>query len=247
LVIGMSSDERTGQRRFSVASEVFARVPEYRRAVVVAVKRGAPDRAAIQAGLDAAVRARGAEEREVTDVAGVQQWRRAFRAMGLDPTKTRPAVEALIRRARAGTIASLGAPPIDAGTIVTLLASVPVGVHVLDDVREDLALDFATGVESFVNFQGEREHVSAGELVWRAGSSVLTRRWVHKQGRVGSVTDESAVFAVNLDLLGEDDPQAAVELLTRWLAAAGIVACDTLVLSASTPSLTIALPQAPGT
>lgn len=230
------------ERRFSVAAGVFEAVPDYRRAIVVGRRAHAADDESIREALAAASAMRDAEPCTVTDVPTVRRWRRAYRAVGLDPTKARPAVEALIRRARGGGAPSLGRAPIDVGTIVTLLAGVPVGVHVLDDIVADVTLDFATGEESFVTFAGDREHPAPGELVWRAGDAVLARRWVHKQGLVGSVSDDSAVFAVNLDLLGDDDLDAARELLVRWLGVAGIVVSGGVVLDRAHRSGTIADP-----
>jgi DNA/RNA-binding domain of Phe-tRNA-synthetase-like protein len=230
-------------RRFSVAPELFELVPDYRRAVVAGPRKRAPDIAAIALGLRQANAMRRDEQGAVTDIPAVARWRRAYRAVGLDPTKTRPAVEALIRRARSDGVSSLGIAPIDAGTIVTLMAAVPVGVHVLDEIADGLTLDFAKGNERFVSLQGEREQPLAGEPVWRAGETILTRRWVHKQGALGSVDAASTLFAVNLDLLEGDDLDAVVELSRGWLASAGIDADATVVLSRERPTGTIALPR----
>jgi len=188
-----------------------------------------------------------ADHRAVTEIPTVQRWRRAYRAVGLNPTKTRPAVEAAIRRARRDGTSSLGLAAIDAGVIVTLLAGVPVGVHVLDHLDGDLTLGFAQGGENFTTLQGEREHPEAGELIWTAGHAVLTRRWVHKQGLVGSVTEQAAAFAVNLDLLGDDDLDAGRALLEGWLRVAGIVVDEVLVLDRQTPAAEAALPAGAAT
>lgn len=222
-------------RRFVISSELLAKVPDYRRAVLLGRRTCRPDVASILEGLQAATVAWHADQRAVTEIPTVERWRRAYRAVGLNPTKTRPAVEAAIRRARRDGASSLGIPAIDAGTIATLMAPAPVGVHVLDDVVGDLTLGFATGEESFTTLQGEREDPAVGELIWRAGAAVLTRRWVHKQGALGSVSDRSEQFAVNLDLLGGDDLEAGTKLLERWLRVAGVAVEQVLVLDGQTP------------
>jgi DNA/RNA-binding domain of Phe-tRNA-synthetase-like protein len=224
------------RRCFSLSRQLVQTVPDYRRAILLGRRGRTPDQPAILEGLEVATLIWRADEREVTEVPTVERWRRAYRAVGLNPTKTRPAVEAAIRRARRDGAASLGIPAIDAGTIVTLTAPAPVGVHVLDDVAGDLVLGFATGEESFTTLQGERDDPPAGELVWRAGNGVLTRRWVHKQGALGSVTEHSEHFAVNLDLLGDDDLDAGKELLESWLRVAGILVEEVLVLDRETPT-----------
>jgi DNA/RNA-binding domain of Phe-tRNA-synthetase-like protein len=234
------------RRRVSVATAVFEKVPDYRRAILVGCKAWSANTEAIAEGLSAAASMRRSEHCAVTDIPTIQRWRRAYRALGLNPTKTRPAVEAIIRRARGDGAPLLGKALIDAGTIATLSAGVPVGLHVLDDIEGDLALDFAKGDESFVTLQGDRGQPLPGELVWRSESEVLTRRWVHKQGAVGSVTDESTSFAVNLDLLGDDDVVAASEILIRWLGVAGIAVSDVVVLDRARPTRLITVPGCPG-
>jgi DNA/RNA-binding domain of Phe-tRNA-synthetase-like protein len=211
-----------GELHLSIAPEVFASVPDYRRAVLVGRRERNADIEALERGLAAANDPWRSLAEDVTDVPAVARWRKAYRAVGLNPTKTRPAVEALIRRAKAGGVSSLGRPAVDAGTIATLLAAVPIGVHVLDDVGDDLTLAPAVGNETFTAFDGSVEHPEPGEIVWRSGGDVLTRRWVHKQGAAGSVTDASRTFAVNIDLLGDDDLGRSVEVVTKWLGAAGI-------------------------
>ena len=114
-----------GELSLNVAPELFERVPDYRRAVLVGRRERDADTHALERGLYAANEQWQSHTDEVTDVSAVARWRKAYRAVGLNPTKTRPAVEALIRRAKAGGVASLGRPAIDAGTIATLIAQVP--------------------------------------------------------------------------------------------------------------------------
>jgi DNA/RNA-binding domain of Phe-tRNA-synthetase-like protein len=224
-----------GMVRVSIAPTVFERVPDYRRAVLIGVKRAEENCAAIERELEAACEHWSACESAVTDLAPVAAWRRAFRAVGLNPTRTRPAVEALIRRAQAGSLGSLGNCAIDAGTLITLEEQVPVGLHVLDQVVDELMLAPASGNERFVTFAGEPEPPEPGELVWRSGEQVLTRRWVHKQGSFGSVTATSSCFAANVDALGGDDLARAVDRTKAVLRLAGIVPLDETVLDSGHP------------
>jgi DNA/RNA-binding domain of Phe-tRNA-synthetase-like protein len=118
--------------------------------------------------------------------------------------------------------------------IVTLLTGAPVGVHVVDGVEDTWSSVSPTATRAFVTLQGDREQIPRGELIWRAGDTVLTRRWVHKQGAAGSVTEASVLFAINVDFLGDDDVDAAVELLTDWLGVAGILVSDVVTLDRAT-------------
>ena len=92
-------------------------------------------------GLDAAVRAAEEEVRELyagrnpSEIPGLAPARRLFRSIGVDPTRMRPASEALVRR----TLRGAGLPEInsavDAANLVSLRFMVPIGLYDRDRVR----------------------------------------------------------------------------------------------------------------
>lgn len=191
---------------FRIDEVVFDDVPSYRRHVVIAVAPpGVPElpAAALEAAIAQSARA-FAEVECISLDPSVTRWRAAFKAVGLNPSKTRPAVEALLRRAVRGDRLSLGNAFVDAGTMVSLGGRVPVGVHALDHLMGDLVLGPAQGDETFATFSGEVERPEPGEIVYRNGQTVLTRRWVWRQSPVGSVSEDSQLLAINIDLLEDD-------------------------------------------
>ncbi|HST33665.1 MAG TPA: phenylalanine--tRNA ligase beta subunit-related protein [Solirubrobacteraceae bacterium] len=225
---------------------VFERVPDYRRAVIAGVRTHAPDTAAIRDGLSAAARKWQSQATgEIVTVPSVQRWRKAYRRVGLNPTRTRPALEALARRARSGKMGSFGDACVDIGAIVSLLCLVPVGMHTVDGVSSTLALTRAIGHETFRTFSGDVEHPAPGELVWVSGEQVLTRHWVHQQGAVGSVNERSATFTVNLDLLAEDTLAATQRAMVDWLELAGISVTSVSVFDRGRPAGRVRLSSPP--
>ena len=88
-----------------VAAEVLALRPDYAALLIVAegLLPGPSDQASGALLADAEDRARkhlgGVRPEELPQVA---QWREAFRAFGAKPQRTRPSVEALLRRVEAG-------------------------------------------------------------------------------------------------------------------------------------------------
>jgi DNA/RNA-binding domain of Phe-tRNA-synthetase-like protein len=223
----------------SVDDYVFQRVPDYRRAVIVGTKTHEPDKGLIGRVLSEACERWRAQTIPTSSLLPVQRWRKAYRRVGLNPTRTRPAVEALIRRACSGEMVSFGDACIDVGAIVTLTCVIPVGMHAIDDVRDDIRLSPASGKEVFVTFAGEHESPHEGEVIWHAGDQVLTRGWVHRQGVVGSVTKRSSLFAVNLDVIADDDLDAAITSMGDWLGAAGVSVTCIAVLDRGSPSATV--------
>jgi DNA/RNA-binding domain of Phe-tRNA-synthetase-like protein len=151
-------------------------------------------------------------------------WREAYRAFGAKPQRTRPSVEALLRR-----LDPDGLPRIDRITDVYNAVSV---AHLLPLGGEDRAayvgpprLVRADGTEPFDTTAGGGtvvEHPDAGEVVWRDDAGVTCRRWNWRQGVRTRITTgtTSALFILDvLDPLTDDDASAAADALTEGLLA----------------------------
>jgi DNA/RNA-binding domain of Phe-tRNA-synthetase-like protein len=151
-------------------------------------------------------------------------WREAYRAFGAKPQRTRPSVEALLRRLQPG-----GLPRIDRITDVYNAVSI---AHQLPLGGEDRAayagsprLVRAAGDELFdTTAEGEPvvEHPEPGEVVWRDQLGVTCRRWNWRQGARTRITTgtSSAVFVLDaLDPLTDEEVQAAADALTDGLRA----------------------------
>ena len=151
-------------------------------------------------------------------------WREAYRSFGAKPQRTRPSVEALLRR-----LDPDGLPRIDRITDVYNAVSI---AHLLPLGGEDRAaytgsprLVRADGSEPFDTTAGGEpvvEHPDAGEVVWRDDAGVTCRRWNWRQcSRTRITTDTiSAVFILDaLDPLTDDAVQAAADALTDGLLA----------------------------
>jgi DNA/RNA-binding domain of Phe-tRNA-synthetase-like protein len=172
-----------------------------------------------------------AEQRAITVLAGrppeevehVAQWREAYRAFGAKPQRTRPSVDALLRRLDGGL------PRVDRLTDVYNAISI---AHLLPVGGEDYAhyvgaprLVRATGDEPFETTRdGEPavEHPEAGEVVWRDDAGVTCRRWNWRQCTRTRLTNSTtqAVFVLDgLGALGQDGMAAAaaelIEALSR--------------------------------
>ncbi|WP_242883053.1 B3/B4 domain-containing protein [Actinomadura litoris] len=111
----------------------------------------------------------------------VEAWREAYRAFGAKPQRTRPSVDALLRRADA--LPSINRV-VDAYNAVSVEYALPIGGEDLDAYRGPARLVRATGDEPFdVITSGEPavEHPSPGEVVWRDDEGVTCRRWNWRQ------------------------------------------------------------------
>jgi DNA/RNA-binding domain of Phe-tRNA-synthetase-like protein len=211
----------------SVDAAVFELRPDYRALLLTADGlRGGPSDEVSDHVLGAAeVTARQLlAGRSAEQLPHPAAWREAYRAFGAKPQRTRPSVEALLRR-----IDPDGLPRIDRTTDVYNAVSV---AHLLPLGGEDRAayvgpprLVHADGSEQFDTTAGGEpalEHPEPGEVVWRDDAGVTCRRWNWRQGTRTRITPAttSAVFILDaLDPLPDEELQAAADALTDALLA----------------------------
>ncbi|MGW2306944.1 B3/B4 domain-containing protein [Actinomadura luteofluorescens] len=111
----------------------------------------------------------------------VEAWRAAYRAFGAKPQRTRPSVDALLRRADA--LPSINRV-VDAYNAVSVEYALPIGGEDLDAYRGPARLVRATGDEPFDVIAGGEpavEHPNPREVVWRDDQGVACRRWNWRQ------------------------------------------------------------------
>lgn len=121
----------------------------------------------------------------------VVAWREAYRAFGAKPQRTRPSVDALLRRADALPAIN---KVVDAYNAISVQYRLPVGGEDLDAYQGPARLVRATGDEPFDVIAGGEpavEHPSAGEVVWRDDKGVTCRRWNWRQCVRTRVTESS--------------------------------------------------------
>jgi DNA/RNA-binding domain of Phe-tRNA-synthetase-like protein len=199
-----------------VAPEVLELRLDYRVLVIVAegLQPGLPDQISLGLLAQAEARARIAlDGRAPEDVLQVADWRAAYRAFGAKPQRTRPSVEALLRRL------DTGLPRIDrltdAYNAVSVANLVPVGGEDLDQYQGPARLVRATGDEDFGTVaHGEPtvEHPQPGEVIWRDDAGVTCRQWNWRQCRRTRITSATtnAVFIIDgLASLGHNGLAAA--------------------------------------
>jgi DNA/RNA-binding domain of Phe-tRNA-synthetase-like protein len=225
--IGSPADPAEWLSSATIDAAVFDLRPDYRALLLTAdgLRGGLSDATSERVLADAEATARGL-------LAGQQPellphpaaWREAYRAFGAKPQRTRPSVEALLRR-----VDPDGLPRIDRITDVYNAVSI---AHLLPIGGEDRAayagpprLVRADGEERFDTTAGGEpviEHPDAGEVVWRDDTGVTCRRWNWRQGTRTRITTTttSALFVLDaLDPLTDAEVHAAADALTHALLA----------------------------
>jgi DNA/RNA-binding domain of Phe-tRNA-synthetase-like protein len=185
-----------------VAPEIWALQPGYAALLVVAqdLRPGPTDEASdalLTAAEDRARKHLGGSRQELAEVA---EWREAFRAFGAKPQRTRPSVEALLRRVETGL------PRIDritdAYNAVSIGCLLPVGGEDLARYAGPARLVRAAGDEDFDTSAGGQpvvEHPEPGEVIWRDDRGVTCRRWNWRQCIRTRITSSTASAMFVLD------------------------------------------------
>jgi DNA/RNA-binding domain of Phe-tRNA-synthetase-like protein len=200
----------------SVAPDVLELRPDYRVLMMVAegLDPGSPDEISDELLSRAEIRARIALDGQAPeDVPQVADWRAAYRAFGAKPQRTRPSVEALLRRLDAGL------PRIDritdAYNAVSIANLVPVGGEDLDQYQGPARLVRAAGDEDFdtvAHGDPAVDHPKPGEVIWRDDAGVTCRQWNWRQCTRTRITPATtnAVFIIDgLAALGRNGLTAA--------------------------------------
>src|SRR5262252_5705075 len=222
---GRGGEARMWLDEAQVAAEVRALRPDYAALLIVAegLHPGPSDAASDALLVAAEDRARkhlgGSRPEELPEVA---EWREAFRAFGAKPQRTRPSVEALLRRVDAGL------PRIDritdAYNAVSIASLLPVGGEDLARYTGPARLVRAAGDEDFdtsADGQPVVEHPDPGEVIWRDDRGVTCRRWNWRQcvrTRITSSTTSAMFVLDGLAALGTDGLRTAEAELTGSLA-----------------------------
>jgi len=188
---------------YSIAPEVFNTFPTYIRGVVLAVDVANSDSPAELVRLlrdeEKSIQQRITME-DLISHPRVAAWREAFRSLGIKPSEYRASIEAMARRIlRNNELPSINAL-VDIGNILSLRHLVPTGGHALDDIRGNVELKRASGMEDFIPFGSqELEHPDPGEYVFVEGNTVLTRRWSWRQANHSMTLLSTKIIEFNVD------------------------------------------------
>ncbi|MCG6920601.1 MAG: hypothetical protein LJF15_05880 [Acidobacteria bacterium] len=121
------------------------------------------------------------------EVPGVAAARSLYKAVGLDPTKTRPSNEALLRRALKGETLYRISTLVDALNLSSLREQLPFGLYDLDRVTPPIELRRGEAGEGYVGIRKGPVNV--------AGRPVL----VDARGPFGNPTSDSARTMIRLE------------------------------------------------
>jgi DNA/RNA-binding domain of Phe-tRNA-synthetase-like protein len=94
------------------------------------------------------------ENKNVTELPGVQEWRHIFKITGKDPNRYRPSVEALYRRVKKQNFLHPIQSAIDVNNLFSLQYEVPIGIYDTDKLSGPITLRIGQANEEYLGLNG---------------------------------------------------------------------------------------------
>jgi DNA/RNA-binding domain of Phe-tRNA-synthetase-like protein len=210
---------------FQYHPEILDRFPQIVGGVILArgMKNGPTPEALQEVYFDEqqAVIAR-IESTPLSELESLAAWRSAFRAFGVNPTKYRSAIEALLRRlTKKGDIPSINMV-VDLVNMISIRHQMPVAAFDTRALNGAVTVGFAKGIERYKSLgQNEVQHPEAGEVIFADETDlVIARRWCWRQSDESATRPDTsdAIFTVETQHPGgRADVEAALDDLLTLL------------------------------
>lgn len=94
------------------------------------------------------------ENKNVTELPGVQEWRSIFKKTGKDPNRYRPSVEALYRRVKKQNFLHAVQSAIDVNNLFSLQYEVPIGIYDLEKLSGSITIRIGQENEEYIGLNG---------------------------------------------------------------------------------------------
>lgn len=230
--------------RFEYAPEIAAQYPRICGGVLAATAlRGGPSQTALLDEYRAEQAATIARigDTPLSELPSLAAWRQAFRTFGVNPTKTRSATEALLRRlTKQGDIPSINRL-VDIGNLVSIRYALPVAVFDTRAVVGAVRVHESDGTERFRELGSDEVlHPVPGEVIFSDHEKmVIARRWCWRQSAESAAREDTTRALVTVEAQhehGRADIEAAVADLTALLQRYAGATITSAVLDADTPT-----------
>ncbi|PLR79672.1 hypothetical protein CVD25_00690 [Bacillus canaveralius] len=94
------------------------------------------------------------ENKNVTDLEGIQEWRQIFKKTGIDPNRYRPSAEALYRRIKKQNYINSVNSAIDLNNFCSLEYQVPIGIYDRNLLSGDISIRLGGKGEEYFGLNG---------------------------------------------------------------------------------------------
>ena len=157
----------------------------------------------------------------------VRAYRDFYWRIGIDPTKTRPSSEALVRRALRGRWPRIN-PVVDAGNIASARYMVPIGLYDVERFRPPARITLTRGGEVFHPIGGGEEELKPGVPVMADSRGIIMHLYPHRDSVETMIRPETRcilILAAGVPGVSPETLKAAVAEVQRLLGLLGWNKC----------------------
>jgi DNA/RNA-binding domain of Phe-tRNA-synthetase-like protein len=94
------------------------------------------------------------EDKNITELQGIKEWRHIFKTTGKDPNRYRPSVEALYRRVKKKNFIEPVQSAIDINNFFSLQYQIPIGIYDTSKLAGDVSIRIGTATEEYTGLNG---------------------------------------------------------------------------------------------
>lgn len=160
----------------------------------------------------------------------VRKYRDFFWRIGIDPTKIRPASEALIRRVLQGRALPRINTAVDAYNLASMKENIAIGSFDLEKLLLPLEMRFAVSGEEFLGIGMERPKVLSGKEIVISDSERLVAIYPYRDADFSKVTTETEhILSISCGVPGielqrlSDAAKTTIEYITRFCGGTGSI------------------------
>lgn len=113
----------------------------------------------------------------------IRAYRDFYWRIGIDPTKTRPSSEALVRRVLRTSFPRIS-PLVDAGNIASVKTLIPIGLYDMRFVTPPLRITLSHGGEVFQPIGGRDEKLDKGVPILVDSQGIVLHLYPHRDSRI---------------------------------------------------------------
>ncbi|MET1128447.1 MAG: phenylalanine--tRNA ligase beta subunit-related protein [Thermoproteota archaeon] len=160
----------------------------------------------------------------------VRAYRDFYWRIGIDPTKTRPSSEALVRRALRGRWPKIS-PLVDAGNIASARYMVPIGLYDADKFKPPARIAISQGGERFRPIGGGEEVLKRGVPILVDARGVVMHVYPHRDSVDTMIRDDTSkvlIVAAGVPGIDKDRLTAAVREVQQLYALLGWESCSSI-------------------
>lgn len=163
-------------------------------------------------------------------------YRDFFWRIGIDPTKTRPSSEALVRRCLRGSFPRINTV-VDAGNIASAYTGIPIGLYDMSTSLPPYSLTLSRGGEVFNPIGGKTETLPGGIPILVDSYGTVMHLYPHRDSTETAIRDSTTeVFVLGAGVAGVEKARVveAVRLVFELLSKAGWSWCGSVIVKEPT-------------